>query len=193
MVNDSPLVVGIGGTTRLNSSTEIVLHVALGAAERAGATIKVFNGVALRQLPIYEPELGERHHVAHDLVEALRSADGVVIASPAYHGGISGMVKNALDYTEDLSGDTRPYLDGRAVGCIATGAGWQGVVTTLWAIRSVVHALRGWPTPLGAVCNSEVNSIDASAGRVIDKKLVLQLDTVGSEVVRFAQLRRSGF
>ncbi len=52
------------------------------------------------------------------LVEAVRECDGLVLGSPAYHGGLSGLVKNALDYLEDLHDDAPPYLDGRAVGCI---------------------------------------------------------------------------
>ena len=58
-------------------------------------------------------------------------------------------MKNAIDLLEDLRGDSRVYLDGRAVGCIVTAAGWQGCNTTLGAMRGIVHALRGWPTPLG--------------------------------------------
>src|SRR5204863_6434613 len=33
---------------------------------------------------------------------------------------------------------------GRPVGSVATGAGWQGAVNTLTALRNIVHALRGW-------------------------------------------------
>ena len=72
----------------------------------------------------------------------------IIVASPAYHGGVSGLVKNALDYVEDLRDAKRPYLDGRAVGCIACAGGWQAAVATLTGLRSISHALRGWPTPL---------------------------------------------
>jgi FMN reductase len=40
------------------------------------------------------------------------------------------------------------------VGCVATGAGWQGANATLNALRNVIHALRGWPTPLGLAFNT---------------------------------------
>jgi len=46
------------------------------------------------------------------------------------------------------------------VGCIATAAGWLGAVNTLGALRDIVHALRGWPTPLGAAINSAENVFD---------------------------------
>jgi len=101
---------------------------------------------------------------------------------------VSGLVKNALDYIEDLRDDSRPYLDGRAVGCVATASGWQSAVTTLTALRSIVHALRGWPTPLGVA----VNSADVSFGDAgcSSEQVALNLRTVGRQVAEFALARR---
>lgn len=31
------------------------------------------------------------------IVEAVRAADGVIFAAPAYHGNVSSLVKNAID------------------------------------------------------------------------------------------------
>jgi FMN reductase len=114
------------------------------------------------------------------LVDALRRADGVIIASPGYHGSVSGLVKNALDYVEDLREDDNPYLSGRAVGCVTTAYGWQAAVTTLQTLRSIVHALRGWPTPLGAAINSA--STRVAYGQRTDEQVAFQLTTVGREV-----------
>lgn len=109
-----------------------------------------------------------------------------VISSPAYHGGLSGLVKNALDYVEDLRDDPRPYLEGRAVGLVVCAAGWQATATTLVALRSIVHALRGWPTPLGVALNSAEPLFNPS-GAVVDSTVAGQLDLVGRQVVEFAQ------
>ena len=126
---------------------------ALDFAERAGAHTDLLLAADL-QLPAYAPERGVREPQADHLRELVRRADGVVLASPGFHGGPSGLIKNALDYLEELREDDRPYLDGRAVGCIVCAAGWQATATTLLALRSTVHALRGWPTPLGVTINS---------------------------------------
>lgn len=138
-------------------------------------------------LPIYDTESTDRTDAARQFVEQARLADGVLVASPGYHGGISGMMKNALDYLEDLAGDERPYLDGRAVGCIAVAYGWQATVSTLHQLRQVVHALRGWPTPLGAVVNAQHTAIDI-AGTSADEATLETLRTVGRQVVQFARL-----
>ena len=181
-----PLVVGIGGTTRAASSTDRALRIALEAAEQAGARTFVFDGPFLARLPHYAPENPERNDEQRQLVDMVRKADGLIVASPGYHGGVSGLVKNALDLLEDLRDDEQCYLDGRAVGCIVNASGWQACVSTLAAMRSIVHALRGWPTPLGATLNTTEKVFDA-VGACVDEKVALQLATVGRHVVEFAR------
>ncbi|MUL46093.1 NAD(P)H-dependent oxidoreductase [Mycobacterium sp. CBMA293] len=174
-----PYIVGLGGTLRPNSSTESALRIALQEAQSAGAQTELFGGSDLARLPMYDPE-SDNVDEAVRLVEALRRADGVIIASPGYHGSVSGLVKNALDYLEDLRDDDSPYLSGRAVGCVTTAYGWQAAVTTLQTLRSIVHALRGWPTPLGAAINSATTRI--SYGEEPEERVGFQLRTVGREV-----------
>jgi FMN reductase len=186
-----PLIVGIGGSTRKGSTGEFALHVALQAAEREGARTMVFPGTFLARMPIYSPEHIERNQEQREFVEAVRQADGLILASPGYHGGISGLVKNALDLLEDLHDDRRSYLDGRAVGCIITAGGWQTVGSALAALRSIVHALRGWPTPLGAGINIAEKVFDSN-GNCIDPAVAKQLATVGRQVVEFAQRWKNG-
>jgi FMN reductase len=122
------------------------------------------------------------------LVGEYRRADGIVVASPGYHGGVSGLVKNALDYAEDLKDDPRSYLSGVVVGCIATGAGWQAAVSTLQALRAIVHALRGWPTPMGAAINAAL-PVFGPDGAVEDDRVRFQLATVGQDVMAFSRWR----
>jgi FMN reductase len=182
-----PLVVGIGGTTRTNSSTDRALRLALQAVEDAGARTHLFGGSFLAHLPHFAPENRERNEKQREFVEMVRKADGVIVASPGYHGGVSGLVKNALDLLEDLREDERSYLDGRAVGCIVTAAGWQSAGSTLAALRSIVHALRGWPTPFGATINTAQPVFDSS-GACTDPKIAEQLAMVARQVVEFARM-----
>ena len=181
-------VLGIGGTTRPDSSTEKALRLSLAAAEREGAETLLLGADELR-LPMYETENGCRPEEAVRLVEEIKRADGIIVASPGYHGTMSGLVKNALDYVEDLRVHDPPYLDGRAVGCIATAYGWQAAVSTLIALRSVVHALRGWPTPMGASINS-AGGVFADDGTCTDAQASFQLELVGQQVVEFAKTRQ---
>jgi FMN reductase len=180
---NSPYIVAVGGTLRPGSTTEKAMQHVLNAADRAGARTRLISGPAL-QLPMYEPDNPERTDAARDLVAQLALADGIILGSPGYHGSISGLVKNALDYAEDLRGDRRPYFSGRAVGCIATGGGWPGAVNTLGALRDIVHALRGWPTPLGAAINSSERVFNDD-GQCVVPRVSQMLDLIAAEVLGF--------
>jgi FMN reductase len=185
-----PLILGIGGTTRPASVTERALTVSLRAAADEGADTVLVAGPDLI-LPMYSPGEAERAAGAIQLVDTLRACNGLIIASPSYHGSVSGLIKNALDYVEDLRADRRVYLDGVAVGLIACAGGWQGASQTLSALRSIAHALRGWPTPLGAALNTSIRLFD-EAGDCVDLSSKFQLETVGRQVVEFCRMR-SGF
>ena len=172
-----PFIVGFGGTTRPGSSSERALREALDAAEAAGAETLLLRASEL-EFPMYRPDAPGT--IASALfIDALRRADGIVIASPGYHGAMSGLIKNALDYVEELRDDPRPYLDSRAVGCISCAYGWQAAMTTLVSLRSVVHALRGWPTPLGVA----INSGDPA------ENVTTQLHLLGRQVLDFALMQ----
>jgi FMN reductase len=177
--------VGIGGTTKAGSSTEKALAIALEEAARMGACTTLLAGPMLASLPLYSPEESARNELQQKFVDTVRDADGLILATPAYHGGISGLLKNAIDLLEDLRDDSRPYLHDRAVGCIVTAFGWQGAGTTLTSVRTIVHALRGWPTPLGMTLNTAEHIFDDS-GHCIDLKLRTQFSLLAKQVVEFA-------
>ena len=176
-----PLVVGIGGSDGPGSATERALARTLEEAERRGADVRLFGGVFLGELPLFRPRRPDRTWHATELVATVSRADGVIVATPSYHGCVSGVVKNALDYLEDLRRHDRPYLDGRAVGCVVTSAGTQAGGITLAALRAIVHALRGWPTPFGA-------TLDVVPGAPITDKDAGKLAIVAGQVVEFARM-----
>jgi FMN reductase len=187
VANGRPLILGLGGTVRPNSSTEMALRSSLNAARNAGADTLILAGADL-DLPHYSPASSARTDRAIRLVRLIGQCDGIIIASPGYHGSISGLIKNALDYTEDLRDGPRVYFDGIAVGCIACSYGWQAAASTLAALRSITHALRGWPTPLGVAINSSEAGFDQS-GACVNPAVESQLAMMALQVVQFAKMR----
>jgi FMN reductase len=185
-----PLIVGLGGTTRPGSTSERALMVALEATAAAGFETRLFGAGAMPS-ETYDPTRPERSAQAVEMIAALRRADGVLIATPAYHGGISGLVKNAIDFTEDMKDDARPYLDGRAVGCIVVADGAQALGSTLASLRSIVHALRGWPTPFAATLNGRDRPFGGD-GRAPHEAALAACRLVANQVVEFAAMKRAG-
>ena len=183
----APYIVGLGGTLRPNSSTENAVRRTLQAAARLGAEVVQFTGHEL-DLPTFTGAPEALTPAAKRLLAELRRADGVILGSPGYHGAVSGMMKNALDHLEDMNRDAAPYLHGRAVGCIATAAGWQAAIATLANLRGIVHALRGWPTPLGVALNTAEAAFDAD-GVPADPRIDDQFSMLAAQVVEFAHMR----
>ena len=186
-----PLVVGIGGTTVAGSSTERALGIALKGAEAAGVRTRLFGGSYLARLPLYTPKMQDRTPEEHEFVAAIRECSGVILASPGYHGSVSGLVKNAIDLIEETAADPRVYLDDLPVGLIATAYGWAATGSTIAALRSIVHALRGWPTPYAAAVNSAVCKFD-EAGACTDPAVADGLTRVGQQVARAVRMRAQG-
>ena len=118
-----PMILGIGGTIRAGSSSEKALILALRAAEAAGAESRLLGGEFLASLPIFDPRPGEPTASQAALAEAVRAADGVIVATPGYHGSLSGVIKNALDTLELTRDDPKPYFQGKPVGTIVTADG----------------------------------------------------------------------
>lgn len=186
MTNATPpaRILAIGGSTTPMSASERALRIAAGAATAAGAEVAFVTGRDL-MLPIYDTESKERTPATQAFIAAVREADGLIISSPGYHGGISGMIKNALDYIEDLRTDERPYLDSRVVGVIGVAHGWQTAVGTLHQLRQVVHSLRGWPAPMGVSINDAAGLIGQDEDSS-DEVIVRQLQTMGQQVADMA-------
>ena len=186
MSQRKPFIVGIGGTTRTGSSSEQALSIALKFAREAGAETELFAGQEM-QLPMYDPDPGTMTPAAQHLVDSLRRADGVIFASPCYHGGVSGLIKNAIDYIEEMRADARVYLDGRSVGIIGCGYGYQGPGMVLGQLRQMTHALRGWPVPLGVAINSAV--VKFKDGECSEPAIAKQIEIMTHQVVDFAEGR----
>lgn len=167
-----PHIVALGGALRTGSTTERLLARALALAEAKGARTTLLAGEAI-DFPNFDPATAAESEAVGRMVETIRTADALVLGSPGYHGTLSGLVKNALDHLELLRTDDRVYLDGMPVGLVAVAAGWQASVATLTTLRTIVHSLRGWPTPMGVAVNG------AEAGDTVEgaeEQLAIMVD-----------------
>ena len=190
MLSARPLICGIGGAVRPNSSSEWALKTSLRAAEHAGAETVLISERELL-LPMYEPDGDRTAEVVRLVVEAFRSRDGLIVSSPAYHGSISGLIKNALDYSEDLRSDERVYFDGKGCRLHRIRRWMAGSRANIGGSGAIAHALRGWPTSLGVTLNTSIRLFDEQRD-CIHSAAKSELSTVRRQVVEFAVLRQRG-
>jgi NAD(P)H-dependent FMN reductase len=89
-------ILGISGSLRVASWNSMLLRV-LACIAPPGVQVDLYRDVG--QLPLFNPDLETSGPLS---IAALRSsinaADAVVIASPEYAHGVSGVIKNALDW-----------------------------------------------------------------------------------------------
>src|ERR1700675_183628 len=66
------------------------------------------------------------------IIESVRAADGVIVASPVYRGSFTGALKNLLDHLPIES------LAGKPVGIVAMGATQHHFLGVDWHLRDVL-------------------------------------------------------
>jgi FMN reductase len=141
-----PVVVGLGGSTRAVSLTTVALRAALDGAARAGARTQLLDLRAL-PLPILDADrpVGDIDN-ARTILDAVRGADGLIVASPLYQQTISGAMKNLLDYLGVLEDETPPGLTGKVVGLVSVAGGAASLGATL-AMRASCNGMGAWVLP----------------------------------------------
>ena len=91
-----PRLLGLSGSIRRDSTNTVILKT---LAEKLGtkATLTVFP---LNDIPLYNGDLdGDLlPEPVRVFKEAIAASDGIVLASPEYNHGMSGVLKNALDW-----------------------------------------------------------------------------------------------
>lgn len=175
----------MNGSLRSTSYSLATCHAAAEIASVSGISSRVLDLKELK-LPMYIPDWDLDEYSADDvgidrLLEAYRWAHAILWVSPTYHGTISGVFKNALDFIELLSGDVPPYLQNRPVGLVAINDS-----TTFSAMRDCARELRAWVAPTQV----ELSKADFSP----DKKLVSErsrtrLARLVDELAAFAFVR----
>lgn len=177
-------IVGLGGSLAQTSRSRAALKAALAGAAGAGAETELLD-IRELDLPMYNSDADEPTEAATRLIEACYGADGMLWSSPLYQGTISGAFKNALDWLHLLGHRDPPYLHDKVIGLISAAGGTQG----LQAINTMefsVRALRAWAVPYVVPVATAARVFDRE-GQIDDPAVGLQLETLGSEVVRVAE------
>jgi len=170
-------VIAICGSLRDGSHSRKGLQVALGAAERAGATTELID---LREwdLPVYDPD-DEDTGDAEAFRQRVRDADSILLGTPVYHGSFSTPMKNALDYCgfDEFEKKTVGLL------CVA-GGGFP--VTALEHLRSVGRSLDCWVIPHQAAIPRASSAFED--GKLVDETIRDRVETLGREAVQYANI-----
>lgn len=177
-------VVGLSGSLRDGSYTTAAVKVALEGARELGAETQLINLHDYQLLFADEIQGIEPPGVVR-LRKDVRSAHGILLGTPEYHGSFSGVLKNALD----LMGFDE--FEGKMIGLIGVSGGRTGAFDALNSLRNIGRALHAWVVP-DQVGIAEASKVFNRAGQLQNLEAEERLRTIGRQVTRFARLHESG-
>jgi FMN reductase len=168
-------IVGIGGSLRPNSYSQMALNLAAQRVEALGVEMEILD-LRKMQLPFCN---GEDEYPGYPDVEQLRNtvkqADGLILATPEYHGGVSGVLKNALDLM------SFEQLDGKVTGLISV-LGGQSNSNALNDLRLIMRWVHAWVIP-EQIAIGQVWKAFSPEGKILDEKLSQRFDQFAQSLV----------
>lgn len=178
-------ITGICGSLRNGSYTRMAVNIALQGAAELGAQTHLID---LRDYGLIFCDGKEDESSYPDDVFRLRdevkAAQGIILGTPEYHGGISGALKNALD----LMGFDE--FEGKLLALVGVSGGGMGGLNALNSLRTVGRSLHAWVIPDQA-CIPEAWNVFDDAGNLTDSSLEERVKEVGRQVARFTYLHTS--
>lgn len=173
-------VLGVGSSMRQGSYSTTALNMILDMAKGNEAETKLLD---LRQtnLPMLYAAKDDTHEIGR-VTELVEWADAYILATPDYHGSMSGSLKNFLDYFwSEFAGKTFGYIV----------ASHEKGLTVMDQMRTAVRQCYGWSIPYGISINPEDDFNDKK--EVINKKLWSRLDMLARDLVVYGKLIRKQF
>ncbi|MFZ0567431.1 MAG: NADPH-dependent FMN reductase [Nitrososphaeraceae archaeon] len=182
-------VLGVAGSMRQDSYSTLGLRMVLEEAKKYYSESYLLE---LRDinLPLYDPSgpssndpsFNNSNNVLEKITTALKWADALVLASPDYHGSMSGTLKNFLDYFwEDFAGKTFGYII----------ASHEKGLTVADQMRTAVRQCYGWSMPYNLSINGE-KDFD-SKGNLVNSALVKRIKMLARDLVTYGALIRRQF
>jgi FMN reductase len=175
-------IVGLLGSVRPGSYSRQAIQIALKQAERHGASVELLD-LQVLNLPFCS---GAKAYPEYPDVEFLQSAvanaDGLILATPEYHGSVSGVLKNALDL---LSFE---QLAGKVTAAISI-LGGQANSNALNDLRLIARWVHAWTIPEQVAIGQAWKAFDAE-GNLTDPKIEERLDEMVQSLVRATQQLR---
>ena len=140
-----PKILAFSGSLREKSYNKKVLKVAVEGAKKAGADVTYID-LKDYPMPLYNPDLQETQGfppIAAALQKLLHEHDGLLIASPEYNASVTGVLKNAIDWTSRANGDFKlgECYKGKFAAIMTASPGAFGGLRCLGHLRDILTIL----------------------------------------------------
>jgi chromate reductase, NAD(P)H dehydrogenase (quinone) len=184
-------VVGFSGSLRRGSLNSAALR-ALTALVPADLAIDIFD---LSPIPLYNDDLRTKEGYPEGVQsfrDALKAADGVLIATPEYNYSIPGVLKNAIDWA---SRPPEQPFDGKPIAILGASPGALGSARAQYHLRQCFIYLNGQVMNRPEVMIGGANSKFDAEGNLTDQGTADFLKgflAAFGDYIRYHQRARSG-
>ena len=184
-MKEKPKILALAGSTRAGSYNKIILRYAVEGAKRAGAKITLID-LKDYPMPLYDGDLEKEHGIPENgkkLFNMMLEHHGLLIASPEYNSGISGVLKNSLDWASRPVPNIKPLaaFDNKVAGLISASPGALGGLRGLAALRYVLGNIKVLVLP-EQVAVPKVNEMIDDKGVMKDEKKQQALENLGKHL-----------
>jgi len=175
-------LLGIGSSLRKNSSSNKILKMVVDKSQRYGANTSILE-LSKMNFPIFNPN--KPKEISEDIKkinDKIINADAFILATPDYHGSMSGGMKNFLDYYwYEFSGKIFGYI----VSSHEKG------LTVMDHMRTAIRQCYGWSLPYGISINTEYD-LDEHYN-ISNLKLLPRIENMSKDIVIYGKLLRMQF
>lgn len=168
-------IVGISGSLRDSSYTALALQQAITRVEALGAEVELLD---LRKLNLPFCNGGDDYPGYPDVIklrDSVKEADGLILATPEYHGSVSGVIKNALDLM------SFEHLSDKVTGLISV-LGGQSNSNALNDLRIIMRWVHAIVIPEQIAIGQAWQAFDRE-GKLLDEKLSQRFDQFAQSLV----------
>ncbi|GIM45157.1 FMN-dependent NADPH-azoreductase [Collibacillus ludicampi] len=170
----------MNGSARVGANTKTVAEYIRTELANHGVTVDLFD-VREHMLPIFQGDEAQSNdpHVQY-LHKIALEADAFIICTPEYHNGMSGALKNALDFLSNTHFRDKP------VGIVAVAGGGKGGINALNNMRIVLRGLYALVMPGQVV----VDKAYVENGQITNSLLKQNLSALVDQIVQIGKALR---
>lgn len=187
----TPRILAFAGSTRKDSYNKKLLRIAVEAAQKAGAEVRVIE-LSDYPMPLYDGDLEKEQGIPENgrkLMDLMLEHQGLLIASPEYNTSISGVLKNSIDWTsrpiEGIAEELKVF-DGKVACLMSASTGGLGGVRGLAALRLILGNSKVIVLPRQVII-PRANEAFEEDGSLKDKKKQAAVEHLGKSLVEILQ------
>ena len=175
-MEQAPLhVLAVVGTLQQNSTSSVVIEHAADGLRKAGCVVSVLD-FKKEPLALFDPDRAYHLPGYTDLQSRVNQADVIILATPDYHGSVSGTTKNFLDHF------WREFAGKLFVTIVASP---EKGLTVIDQLRTVARQCYAWTLPYGLAFSNET---DVTGGKVASESFQNRLEMMMRDVCVYGNL-----